>query len=91
MPLRGGGGLGGPDMRFDRGLGRDFDTGMFRCPLGLIVSSSYPRHETLFCRSIWRPNGSSTVWWWHVVWRISRPEFGPDHSGEVLAVVVNLD
>ncbi|KAK6018064.1 KH domain protein [Ostertagia ostertagi] len=33
MPLRGGGGLGGPDMRFDRGLGRDFD-GPYGGPMG---------------------------------------------------------
>nr|CDJ92971.1 K Homology domain containing protein [Haemonchus contortus] len=32
MPLRGGG-LGGPDMRFDRGLGRDFD-GPYGGPMG---------------------------------------------------------
>ncbi|EYC10797.1 hypothetical protein Y032_0053g2300 [Ancylostoma ceylanicum] len=33
-PMRGGGGLGGPDMRYDRGLGRDYDSGPYGGPMG---------------------------------------------------------
>ncbi|VDM71655.1 unnamed protein product [Strongylus vulgaris] len=33
-PMRGGGGLGGPDMRYDRGIGRDYDAGPYGGPIG---------------------------------------------------------
>ncbi|KAK6726615.1 hypothetical protein RB195_004751 [Necator americanus] len=33
-PMRGGGGLGGPDMRYDRGIGRDYDSGPYGGPMG---------------------------------------------------------
>lgn len=39
LPMRGGGGLGGPDMRFDRGMGRDFDPDLYG-PIGIAPYGS---------------------------------------------------